>query len=176
MSVEHGADFRYHAGPSDPTGRGGVMDLPTISRRDWLRTTLAGAATAGALGSLSRGASAASVSLDQLKKTGEMRIGVEVAYPPFVFRDKGAIVGYDVDLAALFCKTLGVRPNFIDTQWSGVIPSLYAGRFDVIMASMTITKERVQRVAFSIPYAEASQALLVRQEDKDRIKTIDDMS
>ena len=101
---------------------------------------------------------------------------VEVAYPPFVFRDKGAIVGYDVDLAAVFCKTLGVKPNFIDTQWSGVIPSLYAGRFDIIMASMTITKERVQRVAFSIPYAEASQALLVRQEDKDKIKAIEDMS
>jgi polar amino acid transport system substrate-binding protein len=154
------------------------MDLHTISRRDVLRTTLAGAATAGALGGLARRALAlaAPVTLEQLKKTGEMRIGVEVAYPPFVFRDKGAIVGYDVDVAALFCKTLGVKPNFIDTQWSGVIPSLYAGRFDIIMASMTITKERVQRVAFSVPYAEASQALLVRQEDKDRIKAIEDMS
>ena len=152
------------------------MDLYTISRRDLLRTTLAGAAAAGALGGIARRAFAAPVTLDQLKKTGEMRIGVEVAYPPFVFRDKGAIVGYDVDLAGVFCKTLGVKPNFIDTQWSGVIPSLYAGRFDIIMASMSITKERVQRVAFSIPYAEASQALLVRQEDKDRIKTIEDMS
>jgi polar amino acid transport system substrate-binding protein len=81
-----------------------------------------------------------------------------------------------VDLASVFCGTLGVKPNFIDTQWSGVIPSLYAGRFDIIMASMSITKERVQRVAFSIPYAEASQALLVRLEDKDKIRTIEDMS
>jgi polar amino acid transport system substrate-binding protein len=152
------------------------MDLHTISRRNLLGTTLAGAVAAGALGGIPRRAFAAPVTLDQLKKTGEMRIGVEVAYPPFVFRDKGAIVGYDVDLAGVFCKTLGVKPNFIDTQWSGVIPSLYAGRFDIIMASMTITKERVQRVAFSIPYAEASQALLVRLEDKDRIKAIEDMS
>lgn len=152
------------------------MDLHTISRRDLLRTTLAGGVAAGALGSIARAAFAAPVTLEQIKKNGEMRIGVEVAYPPFVFRDKGAIVGYDVDLAALFCKTLGVKPNFIDTQWSGVIPSLYAGRFDIIMASMTITKERVQRVAFSIPYAEASQALLVRLEDRDRIKAIEDMS
>ena len=152
------------------------MDLHMISRRDLLRTTLAGAAAAGALGGIARRAFAAPVTLDQLKKTGEMRIGVEAAYPPFVFRDKGTIVGYDVDLAGVFCKTLDVKPNFIDTQWSGVIPSLYAGRFDIIMASMSITKERVQRVAFSIPYAEASQALLVRQEDKDRIKAVEDMS
>ena len=143
-----------------------------ISRRDLLRTAVA----AGALGGIARKAFAAPVTLDALKKTGEMRIGVEVAYPPFVFRDKGAIVGYDVDLAGVFCTTLGVKPNFIDTQWSGVIPSLYAGRFDIIMASMSITKERVQRVAFSIPYAEASQALLVRQEDRDKIKAIEDMS
>jgi polar amino acid transport system substrate-binding protein len=152
------------------------MDLLTISRRDLLRTTLAGAAAAGALGGIARRACAAPVTLEGLKKTGEMRIGVEAAYPPFVFRDKGVIVGYDVDLADVFCKTLGVKPNFIDTQWSGVIPSLYAGRFDIIMASMSITKERVQRVAFSIPYAEASQALLVRLEDKDRVKAIEDMS
>ena len=148
------------------------MDLRTISRRELLRTAVA----AGALGGLATRAHAAPVTLDALKKTGEMRIGVEAAYPPFVFRDKGTIVGYDVDLAGVFCGTLGVKPNFIDTQWSGVIPSLYAGRFDIIMASMSITKERVGRVAFSIPYAEASQALLVRLEDKDKIKTIEDMS
>ena len=149
----------------------------TISRRDVLRSTLAGAVAAGALGRRPRAAlAAAPVTLDQLKRSGEMRIGVEAAYPPFVFRDRGVIVGYDVDLAGIFCGTLGVKPNFIDTQWSGVIPSLYAGRFDIIMASMSITKERVGRVAFSIPYAEASQALLVRLEDKDRIKAIEDMS
>lgn len=151
------------------------MSLDTISRRDLLRVAIAGAA-ASAVGSVPRPAPAAPVTLDQVKKNGELRIGVEVAYPPFVFRDRGAIVGYDVDLAAIFCKTLGVRPNMIDTQWSGVIPSLYAGRFEIIMASMSYTKERLARVAFSIPYAEASQALLVRLEDKDKIKTIEDMS
>jgi polar amino acid transport system substrate-binding protein len=148
------------------------MNLHAIGRRDLLRTATA----AGIVAALPRLALAAPVTLDALKKSGEMRIGVEAAYPPFVFRDKGTIVGYDVDLASVFCGTLGVKPNFIDTQWSGVIPSLYAGRFDIIMASMSITKERVQRVAFSIPYAEASQALLVRLEDKDKIRTIEDMS
>jgi polar amino acid transport system substrate-binding protein len=148
------------------------MDLHTIGRRDLLRT----AVVVGALGGIAGKAFAAPVTLDQLRKNGEMRIGVEAAYPPFVFRDKGAIVGYDVDLAGVFCGTLGVKPSFIDTQWSGVIPSLYAGRFDIIMASMSITKERVGRVAFSIPYAEASQALLVRFEDRDKVKTIEDMS
>jgi polar amino acid transport system substrate-binding protein len=72
-------------------------------------------------------------------------------------------------------EPIGVKPNFIDTQWSGVIPALYAGRFDMI-PGLSYTKERLERVLFSIPYADASQALLVRAADKDKIKTIADMS
>jgi polar amino acid transport system substrate-binding protein len=85
-------------------------------------------------------------------------------------------VGYDVELAELLCKPLGVKPNFIDTAWAGVIPSLYAKKFDVIMSSMSYTKERLERVAFSIPYAEASQALLVRAADADKIKSVADLN
>ena len=92
------------------------------------------------------------------------------------FRDKGDIVGYDVDLAALMCASLGVEPEFIDTQWSGVIPALYAGRFDVIMSSMSYRKERLEKVAFSIPYAEAAQALLIRAEDAETITSINGLS
>jgi polar amino acid transport system substrate-binding protein len=72
-------------------------------------------------------------------------------------------------------EPIGVKPQFIDTQWSGVIPALYAGRFDMV-PTMSYTKERLERVLFSLPYADASQALLVRAADKSNIKTIADMS
>lgn len=114
--------------------------------------------------------------LDDIKKAGVLRIGCEATYPPFTFRDAGNIVGYDVDLATVMCKSLGVEAEFIDTQWSGVIPALYAGRFDVIMSSMSYRKERLEKVAFSIPYAEASQGLLIRADDADKITSIVDLS
>ena len=76
---------------------------------------------------------------------------------------------------AAYSQPIGVKPQFIDTQWSGVIPALYAGRFDMV-PTMSYTKERLERVLFSIPYADASQALLIRAADKDKIKTIADMS
>ena len=95
---------------------------------------------------------------------------------PFTYRDAGKIVGYDVELAEIFCKTLGVKPNFIDTAWAGVIPSLYAKKFDVIMSSMSYTKERLERVAFTIPYAEASQAMLIRAGDTGAIKGVTDLN
>lgn len=134
------------------------------------RRILAAGAAAAAVAALPRTAAAQPVTLAQIRQRGELQIGCEAAYVPFTFRREGRIVGYDVDLAEIFCKALGVKPNFIDTAWAGVIPSLYAKKFDIIMSSMSYTKERLERVAFTIPYAEASQALLIRAADVDRIK------
>ena len=140
------------------------------------RSLLAAGTAAAALGALPRLASAQAVTLAQIKASGELKIGCEAAYVPFTYRQDGRIVGYDVELADIFCKALGVRPNFIDTAWAGVIPSLYAKKFDVIMSSMSYTKERLERVAFTVPYAEASQALLVRASDADKIKAPADLN
>ena len=116
------------------------------------------------------------VTLDKIKKAGELRVGCEAAYVPFTYRDRsGSIVGFDVEIVAKYLEPIGVKPVFTDTQWSGVIPALYAGRFDVV-PTMSYTKERLERVRFSIPYADASQALLIRAADKDKVKVIGDMS
>lgn len=131
---------------------------------------------AAAAASLAAPARAEPLTLDQVKRNGRLRIGCEAAYPPFTFRESGTIVGYDVDLQTQLCKALGVVPEFIDTQWSGVIPALYAGRFDIISSSMSYTRARMERVAFTIPYAEAGQSLLIRARDAERIKGIEDMA
>jgi len=142
------------------------------NRRDFLKYSAAGAA-AGLFPGL---APAQSVTLASIKASGELKIGVEAAYVPFTYRQGGEIVGYDVELADIFCKSLGVKPNLIDTAWAGVIPSLYAKKFDIIMSGMSYSKERVQRVAFSIPYAEASQALLIRSGDVNAIKGVKELN
>ncbi|MBV8840010.1 MAG: transporter substrate-binding domain-containing protein [Alphaproteobacteria bacterium] len=148
-----------------------MTDL-TLSRRTFLGSVGAGILTTAAGGP----ASAAPVTLEALKKAGEIKVGCEAAYVPFTYRDNtGKIVGFDVEFAARMFEPIGVKPNFTDTQWSGVIPALYAGRFDMV-PTMSYTKERLERVLFSIPYADASQALLIRAGDKDKIKTIADMS
>lgn len=146
-----------------------------ISRRSALASLGAGLG-AGFLAASSRTSFAAAVTLESLKKAREIRVGCEAAYVPFTYRDASAkIVGFDVEFVAKLWEPAGVKPLFIDTQWSGVIPALYAGRFDMI-PTMSYTKERLERVRFSIPYADASQALLIRSAEKDKIKTIADMS
>lgn len=121
-------------------------------------------------------AQSAPLTLAQIRSNGKLRIGCEATYPPFSYRDAGRIVGYDVDVATAMCRTIGVEAEFIDTQWSGVIPALYAGRFDIIMSSMSYTRARMERVAFTIPYAEAGQALLIRARDAASIRSMADMN
>jgi polar amino acid transport system substrate-binding protein len=140
------------------------------------RKTLQLLGTAAISGMLPRSASAAPVTIEQVKKAGVLHVGCEAAYVPFTYRDSsGKIVGFDVEVVGRYLAAIGVKPEFIDTQWSGVIPALYAGRFEMV-PTMSYTKERLERVLFSIPYADASQALLIRAVDKDKIKTIADMS
>jgi polar amino acid transport system substrate-binding protein len=116
------------------------------------------------------------LTLDQIRRNGKLRIGVEATYPPFTMREGGVITGHDVELGTAMCRSLGVTPEFIDVVWSGVIPALYAGRFDMIMSGMSYTRARMERVNFSIPYAEAGQALLIRARDAGTIRSLDDMS
>jgi polar amino acid transport system substrate-binding protein len=113
--------------------------------------------------------------MDDIKKKGEMVIGMEVAYVPYEFFKDGEVMGYDVDLARRFAEKLGVKATFVDTEWAGVIPALLAKKFDAIISGMTITADRAQKVNFSMPYGEATNVLLIRAND-DSIKTAEDIA
>lgn len=139
----------------------------TVKPAAWATAMLVVAATPGFAGG--RG-------VEDIKASGELRIGDEASYVPFAFREDGQIVGYDIDLSNEFCKDLGVKCTVVDTVWAGIIPALLADRFDIIMGQMDYEPNRMAKVDFSIPYVDASQAMLVRAEDQDKIKSLDDLS
>jgi polar amino acid transport system substrate-binding protein len=113
--------------------------------------------------------------LEEVKKRGTLVVGMEAAYVPYEFFKDGKITGYDPDIIDLFTGKLGVKAQLVDTAWNGIIPALYAKKFDVIVSAMTITKERAEKVLFSMPYADASNVILLRA-GEDRINTADDLS
>ena len=113
--------------------------------------------------------------LDDIKKRGEMVIGMEVAYVPYEFFKDGQIIGYDVDIANRFSEKLGVKAKFVDTEWNGILPALIAKKFDAILSGMTITKERAEKLNFSMPYAEATNVILIRDNDHS-IKVAEDIA
>jgi polar amino acid transport system substrate-binding protein len=138
------------------------------------RSVLTGATTASVLSMASIGRARADT-LDDVKKRGTLIVGTEAAYVPYEFFKDGKIIGYDPDIADVVVPKIGAKAEFIDTQWSGIIPALYAKKFDCIISAMTITKERAEKVLFSMPYADASNVILLRA-DEERIKTADDLS
>jgi polar amino acid transport system substrate-binding protein len=114
--------------------------------------------------------------LEEIKERGVLRVGIECAVPPAEFFDPetGQCIGYDIDLHKRFAARLGVEYEYIDTAWSGVIPSLYTGEFDMIWSMMTMTDERRKAVNFSDSYGCDQVQWIVRKGD-DRIQSIEDL-
>ncbi len=82
-----------------------------------------------------------------------LRIGMECTYAPFNYRTaEGELSGYDVDVAKGVAGILGADIEFVCQKWDGMIPALLANKFDLIVASMSITEKRKEKIDFSGPY------------------------
>lgn len=96
---------------------------------------------------------AVAVQTVQAQEVQTLKIGVEGAYPPFSeTRPSGEIVGFDIDIAFALCAEIGVTCELVPQAWDGMIPALLEGKFDAIIASMSITEERDKVVDFSDKY------------------------
>ncbi|EIF70578.1 ABC transporter, substrate binding component, partial [Burkholderia pseudomallei 1258b] len=77
--------------------------------------------------------------LDSVKQAGVLKIALEGTYPPFDYRNgDGQLEGFDVDVAKEVAARLGVKPQFVTTEWSGILAGLQAGKFDVIVNQVGI--------------------------------------
>ncbi len=83
-----------------------------------------------------------------------VRVGIAAEpYPPFAAPDAaGNWIGWEIDIINAVCEAATLDCEITPTAWDGIIPSLVSGRIDAIMASMTITADRMQTIAFSDPY------------------------
>lgn len=90
----------------------------------------------------------------QAKEWKVVRFGIEGAYPPFSWTEAdGSLAGFDVDMANALCTEMDVKCKIVPQDWDGIIPSLLARKYDAIIAAMSITEERKQKVDFTNKYA-----------------------
>ncbi len=94
-------------------------------------------------------------------------------FPPFDISDNGTYKGVDRELIDAVAKEMGVKVSYLDLPWTSVLPGLEAKKFDLCIAPVTITKERMKRYAFSVPIADATAALMKRADDKSIMKPED---
>jgi len=90
--------------------------------------------------------------IDRVLKTGVLKVGLST-FVPWAMTDKtGNLIGFEVDVARKLAGDMGVKVEFIQTKWDGIIPALLSGKFDVIIGGMTIRPDRNFKVNFTVPY------------------------
>jgi polar amino acid transport system substrate-binding protein len=149
-----------------------LFDRLSLTRRGALQRGLAAVAAAGPFLGLTRAAFAQDT-LAKVKTRNELTTATEMQFPPFDISDNGVYKGLDRDLVDAVAKQMGVQVSYLDLPWTSVLPGLEAKKFDLVIAPVTITKERMKRYAFSVPIADATAALMKRANDTSIMKPED---
>lgn len=123
-----------------------------VLRGSKMKLWKAGLAAFAALVGLTFGLTAEARSLDEIIKSGTIRVGVNPTLPPLgKFNDKNEIVGFDVDFATELAKMLGVKLEVVQVGSPDRIPFVVSGKVDIVMGAMTRNPERAKVIDFTVP-------------------------
>lgn len=119
--------------------------------------------------------------MKRIEKSGKLVVGTSADYAPYEYHamidGKDTIIGIDISIVDEIAKDLGVQLEIVDTgDFAGLLQTLNTDKVDIVIAGMNPDEERRKAVDFSKIYYEAKQGVMVRAEDKDKIKSIADLS
>ena len=114
--------------------------------------------------------------LEQALQRGVLKVGMDT-FVPWAMKDKnGELIGFEIDVATRLAQDMGVKVQFVPTQWDGIISALQTGKFDVIIGGMGIVPKRNIKVNFSIPYDHTGMSLVAHKELAKGFSTIEDFN
>ena len=101
--------------------------------------------------------------LEQILQKNRIRVGFST-FVPWAMKDKqGGYTGFEIEVASQLAQDMGVEVDFVPTKWSGIIPALLTGKFDIIIGGMGITPERNLKVNFTEPYEHSGMSILANR-------------
>ena len=108
---------------------------------------------------------------------GVLSVGVEVGYPPMEYyaADGKTLVGFDIELVKALANKLGLRANFIDTAWDGILAGLDINNYDIAV-NITILPQRQKRLNFTKPYIDSSMTIAALKTSSLKIEKPEDIA
>lgn len=120
----------------------------------------------------SSGANTSSAADSSAKETLTMVTNAE--FPPYEYYEGDNVVGIDAEIAQLIADKLGMELEIVDVAFESIVPGVQAGKYDMGMAGMTVSEERLESVNFSSSYATGVQVVIVKEDGP--IASLDDIS
>ncbi len=112
--------------------------------------------------------------VDGVIKEGVLTMATNAEFPPYEYYEGQDIVGIDVEIAQLIADKLGFKLEVVDVAFDSIIPGVQQGKYDIGMAGMTVTEERLREVLFSDSYATGVQSVIVKEGGS--IASLDDIA
>lgn len=113
--------------------------------------------------------------LDDVHQRGALRIALEGTYPPFNFKQGGKLTGFETELGELLAAELAVKPEFVTTEWSGILAGLQSGKYDIALNQVSVNEQRRKVFDFSEPYTISSAQLIVRADETRQFRSLEDL-
>jgi polar amino acid transport system substrate-binding protein len=114
--------------------------------------------------------------IEIIKERGALRIGLDFFVPWAMRAKNGELVGFEIDVATRVAEDMGVEIEFVPTAWDGIIPALLSGKFDVVIAGMSVTPERHLRINFTAPYATSGMMIAANSKTVPGLTRVSDFN
>lgn len=107
-------------------------------------------------------------------QTKKLTLATSADFPPYEYvADDGSYAGIDVEIAGKIAEKMGMELEVVNMNFNSIVASVSTGKYDMGMAGLTVTEDRLQSVDFSDPYANGVQAIIVKEGSE--IESVDDL-
>lgn len=115
--------------------------------------------------------------IQEIKSRGKIIVGTNATFPPMESIDEnGNFVGIDIEIAKKIAEDLGVEAEFKQIDWQVIFDELLADNADMLISGITILPERAKLMAFSNPYFNAGQIIVIRKDKAQEITGVEDLT